>query len=376
MNYVIIKFSCYNNYMTSKLDKIIIKGYKSIANLELELRSLNVLVGCNGAGKSNFISFFKLLNNVIENSLDNFVARSGGANNFFHFGAQTTSEIYADLYFGVNRYEVAFQNTDDDKLFFSMESAQFKKDLGIYAGEYYRAFFTNGHQKTKLLSNNAPVTRYVRDSLASWIVYHFHDTSSNAKVKLTCDINDNAFLRHDASNLASFLYLLKEKYPDNYQAIVKAIQSVAPYFEDFKLKPNPLNESSIRLEWKEKGSNEYFNANSFSDGTLRFICLATVLLQPNAPTTIIIDEPELGLHPYAITVLGGLIKKAQKNHQLIISTQSIPLINEFSVNDIITVERKENASIFNRHNEQDLLEWLSEYSVGELWEKNILGGRP
>src|SRR5574344_372425 len=358
--------------MASKLDKIIIKGYKSIINMELELKNLNVLVGCNGAGKSNFISFFKLLNNVIENNLDNFVAKSGGANIFFYFGSQNTSEIYADLYFGSNRYEVAFQNTNDDKMFFSKESAQFKKDWGINAGDYYQEFSTSGHQKTKLLSNNSNVVKYVRESFEIWIVYHFHDTSANAKVKLTCDINDNSFLRHDASNLAAFLYLLQEKYPENYNAIVKTIQLVAPYFEDFILRQNPLNDSTIRLEWKEKGSNEYFNANSFSDGTLRFICLATVLLQPNLPTTIIIDEPELGLHPYAINVLGSLIRKVQINNQLIISTQSIPLINEFSVNDIITVERRNYASVFNRHNEQDLSEWLDEYSVGELWEKNIL----
>lgn len=361
--------------MTRKLDKIIIKGYKSISDTKLELTNLNVLVGCNGAGKSNFISFFKLLNNVIENSLDNFVAKSGGGNSFFHFGVKTTSEIYADLYFGPNRYEVAFQNTDDDKLFFSKESAQFKKDYGANAGEYYKAFSTSGHQKTKLLSNKADVTQYVKESMESWIVYHFHDTSSSAKVKLTCDINDNSFLRHDASNLAAFLYLLKEKYPNNYQAIVKTVQLVAPYFEDFILRINPLYDN-IRLEWKEKNSSAYFNANSFSDGTLRFICLATVLLQPTPPTTIIIDEPELGLHPYAINVLGSLIRKSKTNNQLIISTQSIPLINEFSVNDIITVERKNNASIFCRHNEKDLTEWLDSYSVGELWEKNILGGRP
>jgi predicted ATPase len=360
--------------MANKLNKIIIKGYKSIKTLELELKNLNVLVGCNGAGKSNFISFFKLLNNVIENNLDTFVGRAG-ANSFFYFGIKITPEIYADLYFGSNRYELSFQATDDNKLFFSKESAQFKRTLGINTGKFYEQFTDSGHQKTKLLLNNTPVAKHVRESLESWIVYHFHDTSSTALVKGSCNINDNRTLRHDASNLAAFLYLLKEKYLDNYSAIIKTIQLVAPYFEDFILQPIQLSEQ-IRLEWKEKGSDEYFNANSLSDGTLRFICLATVLLQPNLPRTIIIDEPELGLHPYAINVLGSLIRKVSLKNQLIISTQSIPLINEFSVNDIITVDRIDNASVFKRHNENELTEWLEDYSVGELWEKNILGGRP
>lgn len=356
----------------TKLDKIILKGYKSINCLELNLTNLNILVGCNGAGKSNFISFFKLLNNMIENNLETYVTKSGGANTMFHFGIKNTPEIYADLYFGQNRYEVTFEPTDNDKLFFKKESAMFNKTYG----GWYPAFAETGHTATNLLKNKETVTKYVKESMENWIVYHFHDTSSTAGVKRFCNLNDNFILRHDASNLAAFLYLLKEKFNENYQNIVKTIQIVAPYFDDFILRPNPLNENNIKLEWKEKGSNEYFDANCLSDGTLRFICLATVLLQPNLPTTIVIDEPELGLHPFAINVLAGLIKRISTQNQIIISTQSVPLINEFKIEDIITVDRANGQSIFKRHNSEDLKEWLDEYSVGELWEKNILGGRP
>lgn len=356
----------------TKLDKIILKGYKSINSLELDLTKLNILVGCNGAGKSNFISFFKLLNNMIENNLETYVTKSGGANTMFHFGVKNTPEIYADLYFGLNRYKVTFEATDNDKLFFKDESAMFSKTYG----GWYPAFNKTGHTITNLLENKETVTKYVKESIEDWIVYHFHDTSSTAGVKRFCNLNDNFVLRHDASNLAAFLYLLKEKFNENYQNIVKTIQIVAPYFDDFILRPNPLNENNIKLEWKEKGSNEYFDANCLSDGTLRFICLATVLLQPNLPTTIVIDEPELGLHPFAINVLSGLIKRISTQNQIIISTQSVPLINEFTIEDIITVDRQNGQSIFKRHNSEDLKEWLDEYSVGELWEKNILGGRP
>lgn len=355
----------------SRLNKIIIKGYKSIDNLELELTKLNILVGCNGAGKSNFISFFKLLNHMIENNLETYVTKAGGANTLFHYGVKNTNDIYADLYFGKNRYEVTFESTDNDQLFFGSESAMYDS-----WGSWYSAFKSSGHQKTKLLDDKEKVTKYVRGALENWIVYHFHDTSSTAGVKRYCNISDNISLKHDASNLAAFLFLLKEKYNKNYENIVKNIQLVAPYFEDFILRPNPLNEENIKLEWKEKGSKEYFDANCLSDGTLRFICLATVLLQPNLPTTIVIDEPELGLHPFAINVLAGLIKRISENNQVIISTQSVPLINEFSIEDIITVDRQNAQSIFKRHSSEDLQDWLDEYSVGELWEKNILGGRP
>lgn len=355
-----------------KLDKIKIEGYKSIKNLELELSRLNILVGCNGAGKSNFISFFKLLNNMIENNLEAYVTKSGGANTFFHFGLKNTQNIYADLYFGQNRYELTFEATDNDQLFFSKESAMYNTSYG----NWYSDFNRSGHQITKLLESRGKVTEYVREALENWIVYHFHDTSSTAGVKRYCNISDNIALKHDASNLAAFLFLLKEKYNQNYSNIVKTIQLVAPYFDDFILRPNPLNEENIKLEWKEKGSKEYFDANCLSDGTLRFICLTTVLLQPKLPTTIVIDEPELGLHPYAINVLASLIKRISEKNQIIISTQSVPLINEFTIEDIITVDRLDGQSVFKRHNSKDLEEWLDEYSVGELWEKNILGGRP
>ena len=356
----------------SKLDKIKIQGYKSIKDSELKLTHLNVLIGANGAGKSNFISFFRLLNNMIENNLETYVTKSGGANTFFYFGVKNTPEILADLYFDRNRYAVRFGSTNDDRLFFVKESAMYYHDRN----DWYKAFIKEGHQKTHLLENKEKVTKYVIDSLENWIVYLFHDTSASALVKKQGPINDNERLRFDASNLAAFLYLLKEKYEENYINIVKTIQLVAPYFEDFILRPNPLNEETIRLQWKEKGSDEYFDAHYLSDGTLRFICLATVLLQPNLPHTILIDEPELGLHPYAINILGSLIRKVPKHKQVIISTQSVPLIDEFGVNDIITVDREDGASVFKRHNEEALKEWLCDYTLGELWEKNILGGRP
>lgn len=106
------------------------------------------------------------------------------------------------------------------------------------------------------------------------------------------------------------------------------------------------------------------------------MCLVTALLQPEPPSTIIIDEPELGLHPYAITLLGGLLRSASTRMQIIVSTQSVPLLNEFSIDDLIVVERDNEVSVFKRLDEDEFSGWLDNYSVGELWEKNILGGRP
>jgi predicted ATPase len=220
----------------------------------------------------------------------------------------------------------------------------------------------------------------VLDSLKSWKIYHFHDTSVSAPVKKARDINDNIYFRPDASNLAAFLYLLKETRNEYYEAIRDTIRLVTPFFDDFLLKPNRENENMIKLEWREKGSDFPFQAYHLSDGTLRFICLATLLLQPELPSTILIDEPELGLHPYAIVILASLMQSAAERTQLIVSTQSVSLVNQFDAEDLLVVERREHdhkyETVIGRVDSEKLDAWLEEYALGELWEKNVLGGRP
>ena len=175
--------------------------------------------------------------------------------------------------------------------------------------------------------------------------------------------------------MAAFLYKIKDTNPKHFKIIEFTIRSVAPFFERFDLKPDSKNPEMIFLNWLEKGSDDYFNAHNFSDGTLRFIALSTLLLQPVLPKTIILDEPELGLHPFAIAKLAGMIKKASTNSQIILSTQSVNLVDHFSANDIIVVNREDNQTVFKRQSEESLKSWLEEYSIGELWEKNVIGGR-
>ena len=235
----------------------------------------------------------------------------------------------------------------------------------------------NGHSETQL-SPVKDVQKYVIQEIKSWKVYHFHDTSDTAQIKQSTEIDDNRFLRPDASNLAAYLYLLHERQKPYYDNIVGTIQLIAPFFDDFELRPNPFDPTKIKLEWREKGSDSYFDANALSDGTLRFMSLATLLLQPAdyMPSTILLDEPELGLHPYAIVVLADLLRSAATQVQVIISTQSVTLVNQFSPDDIIVVELIDGESIFKRLPQDEIETWLDDYGLGELWEKNVLGGRP
>lgn len=362
----------------STLDHLEIRNFKSIHSLGIDLKSLNIFIGANGVGKSNFVGVFKFLNHVIKENLQNYTAASGGADSILYFGRKTSEEMSFKLSFegGVNGYECNFSPTPEDNFYFSNENAWFH-DKKKYS-KPYNEHIGSGHLESEIPGSKKRVAQYVSEYLDSWRLYHFHDTSESAKVKQTGNIADNKTFQPEARNLAAFLYLLEKKHPDHFENIQDAVRMVAPFFDRFNLHPSQLNEDKIRLEWKEKGSDDYFNASALSDGTLRFICLATLLLQPESkmPSIILLDEPELGLHPYAITVLAGLLRSTSQRVQVIVATQSVTLVNQFEPEDIVVVDRDKEQSVFSRLDRPDMTDWLEEYGLGDLWEKNVLGGRP
>jgi len=361
------------------LDKIEIQGFKSIREMSLELNRLNVLIGPNGVGKSNFIGLFKLLNQIVERNLQVYVGQCGGADGLLHFGRKRTRSIRVKLFFesGGFDYECVLAASEDGGLIFRSERDWFQSNGNKWERFKIRDF---GYKETELFYQAGSLERLevqqALEALKSWRVFHFEDTSPEARVKQFCDLHDNRFLRSDASNLAAFLYLLRQKYPDHCRNIVDAIRMVAPFFDDFALEPSALNKEKIRLDWKEKGSDTYFGPAALSDGTLRFICLATLLLQPKLPSTILLDEPELGLHPSALVILADLLRGASTKTQVIASTQSTSLVNQFEPQDIIVAERQDGQSVFKRMGPESMRDWLEDYGLGDLWEKNLIGGRP
>lgn len=355
------------------INKLNIQGYKSIKDLEIELRPINVLIGSNGVGKSNFISLFKLVNNMYEQHLENYTMVQG-AESFLHFGSKITPKIKVRIEFdSSNAYTTLLQATTKDSLFIEQEIISFLTGNNTW----YTEHTTNNSKESNLKDSHSGVAKYLNQYLKSFKLYHFHDTSEKSSLRTPAKVNDNRTLHEDGGNLPAFLYFLQEKHPKHFKRIEHTIKSVAPYLDRFELKPNRLNEERINLEWKEKShSDTIFNARHFSDGTIRFIALATLLMQPNLPEVIIIDEPELGLHPVAITKLAGLIKKASAKSQIIISTQSVNLVGNFEPTDIITVDRQVNQSVFNKLDEAALEIWLEEYNLGDLWLKNMIKGQP
>ena len=284
-----------------------------------------------------------------------------------------------------NGYSIRLQATNEDDLIVQDESVEgglIVRDETAYYHERdkyprpYRSSISTYSKESKLKEDNYITARQVMSDLESYRVYHFHDTSDTAAVKGTADVEDNRVLRPQAENLAAFLYWMQQKHPHHFANVQDTVRQIAPFFEELRLSPSRLNENKIRLEWKERGSDAYFNASSLSDGTLRFLCLATLLLQPELPAVVLLDEPELGLHPAAVALLADLLTSAATRTQVIVATQSVTLVNQFDPDSVWTVDREDEQSVFRHLRQADMTAWLDDYALGELWEKNVLGARP
>jgi len=342
------------------IDSVKIEGYKSILSQHIELRSMNVVLGGNGVGKSNLLSVFPFFRKIIQ-SRDWEYSHTVDASRLLYMGRKVTDKIRLSFHFTnswLNLMNIELKDVDN--------SLRVKS---LFVDENERIVSSFGQTK------EANVDR-LRDLVDQFWVHHFQDTGDKSSYRATSRVSDSRFLRADGSNLASVLYRIRTSDPSLFRRIEDVIHETTPSFRCFDLMPDPFNEEYIRLLWHPVGEDVLFDEFQLSDGTLRLMSLFTLLLQPKLPSLILIDEPEIGLHPAAIAILADLLKKASEKAQIIISTQSIDLVNRFSPEDILVGDYLQNQSVFKRLNTEELRSWLDDYTLGELWEKNIFGGQP
>lgn len=354
------------------MDRIRIIGYKSFCNLDLDLHKINLLIGSNGAGKSNFLSFFELLGRTFNQNLEQYVALRGGVDKFLHQGRKITDIIEAQITQDRNSYRLTLREADG-KLIVENEQLGYRS-AGTWDFVTISTFVPESMVKTY---NGMKRGDYIKEYLSQIRKFHFHDTGQRSPFAAECHVkNDAQTLYEHGENLAPILYRIQQENPQVYRRIVQVIQSVAPYFSDFYFNPSPAD--TMRLLWLDKYNTMIYGPNDFSDGTIRFIALVVLFMQPWLPKVIIIDEPELGLHPIAIQKLAGLIKiAAQRGSQIIIATQSAELISNFDPEDVVTVNQLNGQTTMERLKSEDLENWLDDYTLGDLWKQNILkGGQP
>lgn len=365
------------------LDYLSITGFKSIKTLsDLNLKNLNILIGSNGSGKSNFISFFRMLEYMSRGGLQEFIFKSGGAESICFGGDVKSGEVMGLLKFGINSYKFTLRPFLADKMEVSDEKTWLKNKERPYPNgsrEEARLPGWKGDGGYSGLTGERNVCGHIYDAISSWRVYHFHDTSENAPLRRAGIIGGDKRLLQDGSNLAPFLLYLQQNHEAAYRRIVETVQVVAPFFADFSLeaeKSGPDGRETCRLRWRQKGVERLMQPWQLSDGTLRFIALTTVLMQPMPPATVLIDEPELGLHPRALTIFRGLLHEAADRMQVIVTTQSPGLLNSMEPEDIIVVGREDGGSTFRRLDRAEFEDWLDEYTLEDLWRKNVIQAGP
>lgn len=371
-------------HIRNKIKSLEIRGYKSVSfdnPLSITLGDINILLGANGAGKSNIISFFKMLSYMMSGRFEEYVARTGSNQTFLYFGSKKTPLITAKLKFessqAYDEYSFTLTTATPNRLIIKDETITYERKDNKYTPKTIQ--LKSNFTESGLVDRKDKIAMTIRNILDRGCkVYQFHDSSAEGPLRQASPVNSANYLQAEGNNLASFLYLLKQDYPDEYKRIVSYVKMIVPQFRDFYLEPK---NNYVSLNWVDTSLNDYvFNSNQLSDGSIRFIALATLLLQPadTIPGVIIIDEPELGLHPYAIDQLAEMIKDASLHAQIIIATQSPALIDNFDIDNITIIERDEDKgyTVANKLNKEELKEWLEEYSNSELWNKNVIGGRP
>lgn len=350
---------------------------------------MTVLIGPNSAGKSNLLSFFQLLSVLPMGGLRRFVAERGGASALLHYGPKVTPEL---------RFRLGFE--DDGS------STSYEAELGFAAGDRPRFDHEavthrvpgTGAGQTMVLdpdheSSFASTPHWNEAALeatSQWLrrmgFHHFHDTSITSVLRQNSPGTNNARLASDGRNLAAFLYrLMRSTEPGDraaWKRINLLVRRIAPAV--VQLVPQPVvpgddeeRPRHVQLRWRDD-RGELFGVEALSDGSLRAIALVAALAQPAStlPAFMSIDEPELGLHPAALALLAGLVRSASSRCQLVLATQSPALLDHFEPEEVVVVEREEGATTLRRLDPDALRAWLAEYSLSELYDKNVLGGRP
>lgn len=359
------------------LNRLTVRGFKSIRTLEgLELKPLNVLVGDNEAGKSNLLEALHFLGAMADGTQYRVVDDSDGPEGLLFGGTTTTEAVEIEAEFVGGRYRARMIPVG--------EGLRFAEEERVWNGRREEASADgggSGYAPARLFPKmgRASVVGWRPDGevLGRWPRYHFCDTGRLAGMRRAQPVRDNLLLKPDGSNLAPYLRWLSERHEGNYRDIVARVRRVARGLGNI-FQRREVGER-VLLEWTPRGDpGTVFGPRRLSDGVIRFLCLSTLLYQPTElqPGLILINEPELGLHPRELVLLAGMLQEAAESRQVVVSTQSADLVSQFRPEDIIVANRAFGPSTFERLDGEDLKVWLDEYSLGEMWKANIIGGAP
>jgi len=329
-----------------RLSCLSVSGFKSLEKIKFGFRTINALIGANGAGKSNLIDALRMLVHMMDASgqLRGFVGINGGASRLLHFGAKVTQRIEFELDLRsatsarVLRYRAKLALAKDETLIFESEECRLDEQdhpESVRWDQLRGDSLGSGHSESRLNRTATEKSQAILKIIRGIRIFQFRDTSYTSALRLNSDFHDTRFVREFGGQLPTVLKRIKQQDGRRYDLICGFIRMIYPTFHAFEFLP--VGETAIRLGWRERMSDYVFDVSQASDGTLRFFALATILLSDpvELPSILVIDEPELGLHPSALAVLADMIRIAAAHCQIILATQSPLLIDQFELGDIV-----------------------------------------
>ncbi len=371
----------------ARIESIRIRGFRSLADVRVtELPAVAILIGANGSGKSNVMRFFEMLGWMLRSSrLADYVQMQGGADDQLFHGRRRTAQMEAELRLatqrGHNDYRFVLAYAHPDRLIFLEEAYRFSDRSWETLADWRH--LGSGHAEAGIVSaaraSASPQRKtasVVVNLLRNCVTYQFHDTSDESRFKQSWDITDNGFLRSHGGNLAAVLHRLEAEESDRFRLICRQVRRILPGFDRFVLDERY---GKVSLRWATTQSDKTFGAHLTSDGSLRFFALVTLLNLPPEmlPDVILLDEPELGLHPMAVDLVAEMVTAVGRSRQVIVATQSPLFVDAFGLDQVIVVDLDEGATVLRQLDAAQYAHWIEQdYSPGRLWTRNLLGGGP
>jgi len=373
---------------------------------KIELQPLNVLIGTNASGKSNLIEAMGVLK-ATPTDLVAPIRQGGGISDFLWKGEKgtPTAKIEAILDYPERtmplRYQISFtavgqrlevvdeaiedkapRNSSESVPFFYYRYDDWGRPIINVIEDNEQQTRKLGHLRRKniipdqsILSQRKdperyPELSYLGNKFADIGLYRNWQTGREAvfrKAQQT-DLPEHPLLE-DGGNLG--LVLNNLQYQLGSRQIIEKLQSFYEAAEELSIK---IYGGTVQIFIRETGLTLPIPATRLSDGTLRYLFLIALLLDPTPPPLICIEEPEIGLHPDILPVVAEMLIEASQRTQLIVTTHSDALVSALSPESVLICDRDDRGSHLRRLDPERLKKWLENYSLGDLWRSGEIGG--
>jgi predicted ATPase len=374
-------------------------GYRRLRQVEMQLAPLNVLIGANGVGKSSILEVVDLLAASADGSLENSISEAGGISSLLTLDDRTDALRFSlempsadpapikyevrisreGVGYAIRREALTQQQQPDQPIpfkFIDATGAQVhyhdpaQRRL-VRPNWEYKATETALSQVPKMYQTPEKFRQLLASSSA---LYHTLDVSFRAPVRLPQPLQPANTPGSDGADLLPCLYTMRETDRDRYEAVEDALRAAFPTFERLDLPPAAAGR--LTLAWRDKNFTQPIYPHQLSEGTLRFLWLATLLQSPGLPVVTLIDEPEVSLHPEMLRLLADLMREASSRSQLIVATHSDRFVRFLQPEELVVCNLAEDGGMFvRRASDLDLDGWLADYALDELWSIGRLGGR-